>query len=73
MLMLSAQWIERLIGLISIVILARILLPDDYGIAALAQVVILFFQILLADGTEAYLIRKKTLLKWITIQLGQHA
>lgn len=60
---LSAQWVERLLGLISMVILARLLLPYDYGIAALAQAVVLFFQIILSDGTEAYLIRKTTVLE----------
>ena len=58
--MMSAQWVERFFGIISMVILARLLLPDDYGMAALAQVVVLFFQIILSDGTEAYLIRKNS-------------
>ncbi len=58
--MLVAIWLNRLIGLISVLILARLLLPSDYGIATLATIITMFFQILLADGMAAYLIRKDT-------------
>lgn len=55
---LLGSWIGRLIGLVSMMILARLLVPDDYGLVAIAQIVVMLFQIVLADGTESYLIRK---------------
>jgi len=54
----AGQWISRLLGIISVVIFARVLSPDDYGIVAIAQLSFSFLQILLSDGSRAYLIRK---------------
>jgi len=53
------QWLSRVFGIISIIIVARILTPEDYGIVAIAQLSISFLQIILFDGSSAYLIRKK--------------
>ena len=49
----------RVIGLISIVILARILTPDDFGIVALAGTLVLALEMLTAFGFETTLIRKR--------------
>lgn len=53
----SYRWSARLIGLISTVILARLLLPDDFGVAATAMIVVAFFDILIDLGTDNYLVR----------------
>ena len=53
----SWRWTERLIGLLSVVILARLLLPEDFGIVATATIVVTFFTFLLDLGTDKYLIR----------------
>lgn len=53
----SWQWTERLIGFVSILILARMLLPEDFGIVATGAIVVAFFTVLLDLGTDKYLIR----------------
>ena len=54
-------WTTRLLGIISLSILARYLQPGDYGLVATAQLIVIFMQVVLADGAESYLIRKKTI------------
>ena len=51
------RWTARLMGVVSIVILARLLLPEDFGIVATGMVVVAFFDILIDLGTDRYLIR----------------
>lgn len=51
------RWTARLIGFISTVILARLLLPEDFGIIATGMLVVAFFDILVDLGTDKYLIR----------------
>ena len=51
------RWTARLIGFVSIIILARLLLPADFGIVATGMVVVAFFDILTDLGTDRYLIR----------------
>ena len=53
----SWRWSARLIGFVTTVILARLLLPEDFGIVATALVVVAFFDILIDLGTDNYLIR----------------
>lgn len=54
---------ERSLGLISTLILARILTPEDFGIIAKAMLVLWFVQTLAAAGTESYILQKETVLK----------
>jgi len=51
------RWTARLMGVVSIVILARLLLPEDFGIVATGMVVVAFFDVLIDLGTDRYLIR----------------
>jgi lipopolysaccharide exporter len=51
------QWTARLMGIVSIIILARLLLPEDFGIVATGMLVVAFFNILVNIGTDRYLIR----------------
>ena len=53
----SYRWSSRLIGLVSTIITARLLLPDDFGVAATAMIVVAFFDILIDLGTDNYLVR----------------
>jgi len=53
------QWINRLIGFISTIILARILTPDDFGIVASISIVTAVFHVISATGAKKYLLRKK--------------
>ena len=52
------SWLDKLIGFISTLILARILLPDDFGVVAAATIVTGLFHVIASVGTDRYLIRK---------------
>lgn len=51
------RWMARVIGFVSIIIIARLLLPEDFGIVASALLVVTFFDIMIELGTDNYLIR----------------
>lgn len=55
--MISVRWSLRLMGLISTVILARLLTPTDYGIVSLAAMVVGVVGILSEAGQQSALIR----------------
>lgn len=48
---------KKLVGLISTLILARLLMPEDFGIIAIASLMIGFIEILSATGSAQYLMR----------------
>jgi O-antigen/teichoic acid export membrane protein len=52
---------ERLLGLISTLITARLLMPEDFGIVAIAMIVIAFFTVLGLTGSTQYIIQKDTI------------
>lgn len=54
---LAMRWLDRLIGLASILVLARILSPEDFGIIAIAALVIGFVDIVLDLGVNIALIQ----------------
>jgi O-antigen/teichoic acid export membrane protein len=56
-----AKWISSLLGVFSTLILARLLLPEDFGLVATAAIITGFFEILSRLGTEQYIIKKQTL------------
>ena len=53
-----ASWLDKLIGFISTIVLARILVPDDFGIVAVTGIITGLFHVIASVGTEQYLIRK---------------
>jgi O-antigen/teichoic acid export membrane protein len=53
------RWSDRLIGLISTLILARLLLPDDFGIVAMASIVVGLIDTLLDLGVGSALVQNK--------------
>ncbi|MBL4829983.1 MAG: lipopolysaccharide biosynthesis protein [Aliivibrio sp.] len=56
------QWVGRLIGFVSTLILARILTPDDFGVIASAMIVTNIFFVLSTTGMNEYLLRKKKII-----------
>lgn len=57
-LLIASKMLQRLIGLVSIMILARLLTPDDFAIVALTAIIIYLFDMLSNVGTEQYIIQK---------------
>ncbi|MDV7102911.1 oligosaccharide flippase family protein [Vibrio sp. TH_r3] len=54
---LLSKWVNRSIGVISSIILIRLLEPEDFGIAALASIVIALFVMFSDSGAEKYAIK----------------
>jgi O-antigen/teichoic acid export membrane protein len=57
--MVAFRWIDRLIGLLSVAILARLLIPEDFGIIGFAMLVIGLLDLVTGISTDAELIRHK--------------
>jgi O-antigen/teichoic acid export membrane protein len=53
----GARWGIRAIGLVSTVVLARLLSPADFGVVALAMLVVVGFEVFSYTGTAIYIIR----------------
>lgn len=53
------RWFRKLSALLSTVILARILTPDDFGVVAIAAIVVTIFTTLTSVGPQTYLLRKE--------------
>jgi O-antigen/teichoic acid export membrane protein len=53
----GARWALRALGLISTILLARLLMPRDFGVMAMATVVIGFLDVLFAQGVDIALIQ----------------
>ena len=58
-LLVAIKIFQRLVGLLSIVILARLLTPEDFAIVALVAIIVHFFDILSNAGSEQYIIQKE--------------
>jgi lipopolysaccharide exporter len=57
--MIAMRWGRRLIGLISTLILARLLTPEDFGIVAMASTVAALLEMLAWTGVDLALIRER--------------
>lgn len=55
----AMRWSDRLIGVLSTIILARILIPEDFGIIAMASIVIGLINVFLDLGVNIVLIQNK--------------
>ncbi|WP_020408725.1 oligosaccharide flippase family protein [Hahella ganghwensis] len=55
----AAKLFQRIVGFVSMLVLARLLTPEDFAIAALTSIVIYFFDVLSNVGSEQYIIQKK--------------
>lgn len=58
--MVLAKLAERSLGLVSMLILARVLVPEDFGIVAMAMSVVALLEMISAFGVEVALIQKQT-------------
>lgn len=58
--MILMRWIDRLISIGSTLVLARLLVPDDFGIVAMASLVVGFADIIFDIGVNIALIQKKS-------------
>ena len=56
----SMRWTDRLIGLVSTLILARLLVPEDFGIIAMASIVVGLTEVLFDLGVNVALIQNKS-------------
>lgn len=57
--MVSMRWVIRSIGLVSTVILARLLAPEDFGLIAMSMLFIAFVDILTSFGVDMALIQRQ--------------
>ncbi len=57
-LMLSASWIAKALGLLSTIILARLLTPEDFGLVAITMLVVHFLDVFANTGTQQFLLSK---------------
>lgn len=60
-LLLSIQVVQRGLGIVSTLILARLLTPEHFGIVALVTIALQFFELLVETGNQQYIIQKETL------------
>ena len=58
LIVVSMRWSDRLIGVISTLVLARLLVPDDFGVVAMASLFTGLVDVLLDLGVVASLIHK---------------
>lgn len=58
---IAMRWGRRLIGLVSTIILARILTPEDFGIVAMGTLVLGFLSGFTELGVQMFLIREKSI------------
>lgn len=58
-LLLSLQLVQRGLGIISTLILARLLTPEHFGIVALVTIALNFFEVLVQTGNQQYIIQKE--------------
>jgi O-antigen/teichoic acid export membrane protein len=59
MIMIAMRWTDRIVGVVSTFILARLLLPDDFGIVAMASVVVAFADVIFDLGINVAIIQRK--------------
>lgn len=56
---MAANFIQRLLGIISMVVLARILTPEDFGMVAIVTLAVFFFETLTNLGAKQYISQAK--------------
>ena len=59
--MLIIRFSQRGLGLISTLVLARLLTPDDFGLVAIVTIVIQLFDVVATTGSAQYIIQKSEL------------
>lgn len=59
-LLLTLQLVQRGLGIVSTLILARLLTPEHFGIVALVTIALQFFELLVETGNQQYIVQKET-------------
>jgi lipopolysaccharide exporter len=57
LIVVATRWSDRAVGFVSMLILARLLTPADFGLVALAMVVVGFIDVVLDVGVDIQLVR----------------
>lgn len=57
--MVGWRWAQRSLGLISVAILARLLTPEDFGVVAMATIVVGLMEVLADAGVKSALVQRK--------------
>lgn len=57
LLLMTESVFKKLVGLVSTLILARVLIPEDFGLVAIATIVIGLLDVLAQTGSQQYLLR----------------
>ena len=60
---MAMRWSIKLLGLVSTVILARLLTPTDYGLVAMAMLIVGLVQVLIDFGADTNVLREQSLTK----------
>jgi PST family polysaccharide transporter len=55
----GAKMLQRVLGLICTLILARVLTPDDFALIAIVSLTLYFFDVLSQSGSESYIVQKQ--------------
>lgn len=58
-LLLTLQFFQRGLGVVSTLILARLLTPEHFGIVALVTIALQFFELLVETGNQQYIVQKE--------------
>jgi lipopolysaccharide exporter len=56
---ISGRWLVRILGLVNTIVLARILIPSDYGVVAMAMLLVGLIQAMSDMGVAVALLRNK--------------
>lgn len=56
--LLAIQFLQRTLGIISTLILARLLSPEHFGVVALVTIALQFFELLVETGNQQYIVQK---------------
>ncbi len=57
--LLAIQVVQRSLGIVSTLILARLLTPESFGIVALVTIALQFFELLVETGNQQYIVQKE--------------
>lgn len=60
-LLFGIQLVQRGLGIVSTLVLARLLAPEHFGIVALVTIALQFFELLVETGNQQYIVQKDTL------------
>ncbi len=63
---IASKWIQRILGVVSFFVLARILGPEDFGIVAMSFIVLGFFRAITETGPQQYLLSRTELSEQVT-------